>query len=292
MDTIDQLAKRLQPHYSHFDVANRLLFTGHSHQAWPDAALEGLKKAYHSAATHIDQKWELAFEKTELLRNYLRNYYDDPNGYYCLSENTHHLIVAWLSSLDLKNNPKIITTDSEFHSMYRQLHRLEEEGLTICYAEGHSDHLARQIQELIDAETAAIMLSRVYFSSGCMNLHLEEIAHIARRANIPLLIDDYHGTNVVPLSVRKSGLEDCYFLLGGYKYLQWGEGNCFRAIRTTATCVRPLPGGLLHLTRWMRREPDIRYAIEPKTSAFHQVLTILPLNFGPQKLFGSLRNSS
>jgi len=227
MDTIDQLAKRLQPHYSHFDVANRLLFTGHSHQAWPDAALEGLKKAYHSAATHIDQKWELAFEKTELLRNYLRNYYDDPNGYYCLSENTHHLIVAWLSSLDLKNNPKIITTDSEFHSMYRQLHRLEEEGLTICYAEGHSDHLARQIQELIDAETAAIMLSRVYFSSGCMNLHLEEIAHIARRANIPLLIDDYHGTNVVPLSVRKSGLEDCYFLLGGYKYLQWGEGNCF-----------------------------------------------------------------
>ncbi|MEX2362747.1 MAG: hypothetical protein WD597_03950, partial [Balneolaceae bacterium] len=44
---------------------------------------------------------------------------------------------------------------------------------------------------------------------------------------IPVLIDDYHGTNVVPLSIREAGLEDCFILIGGYKYLQWGEANCF-----------------------------------------------------------------
>ena len=27
--------------YSHFDVQTRLLLTGHSHQAWPDVALDG-----------------------------------------------------------------------------------------------------------------------------------------------------------------------------------------------------------------------------------------------------------
>lgn len=41
------------------------------------------------------------------------------------------------------------------------------------------------------------------------------------------MIDDYHGTNVVPLSIRDAGLEDCFILIGGYKYLQWGEANCF-----------------------------------------------------------------
>ena len=31
----------LAPHYSRFRVGERLLLTGHSHQAWPDVALEG-----------------------------------------------------------------------------------------------------------------------------------------------------------------------------------------------------------------------------------------------------------
>lgn len=227
MHNIDQLATELQPHYSHFDVANRLLFTGHSHQAWPDVALEGMQEAFQAAAREVDNKWETAFQKTEILRNYLRHYYDDPNGLYCQGENTHQLLVSWLSSFDLQKKPKIITTDSEFHSMYRQLHRLKEEGLEICYAEGHADNLASQIEQLIDGQTAAIMLSRVFFESGLINRHLTDIAEIARTNNVPLLIDDYHGTNVIPLSIREANLEDCYFLFGGYKYLQWGEGNCF-----------------------------------------------------------------
>ena len=36
---IDSLALSLQPFYSKFKVAERLLFSGHSHQAWPDAAI-------------------------------------------------------------------------------------------------------------------------------------------------------------------------------------------------------------------------------------------------------------
>ncbi len=71
------------------------------------------------------------------------------------------------------------------------------------------------------------MLSRVYFKSSLINQYIPEIAQIARRNNIPLLIDDYHGTNVVPLSIKQANLQDCFFVTGGYKYLQWGEGNCF-----------------------------------------------------------------
>ena len=227
MNDIDALAEPLQPHYSKFDVANRLLFTGHSHQAWPDVAREGLQEAYDTAATQVDKKWDYAAEKTEILRKYLREYYDDPSGRYCQSENTHHLIVSWLSSFDLENKPKIITTDGEFHSMFRQLHRLTEEGLEMAMVEAESDDIVNQIKAEIDGRTSAIMLSRIFFQSSLINQHLTEIAALARKNDIPLLIDDYHGTNVVPLSIREAGLEDCYILIGGYKYLQWGEGNCF-----------------------------------------------------------------
>lgn len=226
-NSIDSLANKLAPHYSHFDVNSRLLFTGHSHQAWPDVALEGLKESFRTASTEVDKKWEQAFEQTEILRDYLRNYYDDPKGLYCLGENTHLLLVSWLSSFDLKNKPKVITTDAEFHSMYRQLHRLKEEGLQVVSVDAYSDTIAERIANKIDDRTSAIMLSRVYFESGIVNEHISEIAEHARTQNIPLLIDDYHGTNVVPLSITEENLEDCYFLIGGYKYLQWGEGNCF-----------------------------------------------------------------
>ncbi len=235
---IDQLAQKLIPHYSHFDVSNRLLFTGHSHQAWPDVAREGLHEAFDVAAHDVDNKWETAFEKVEMLRGYLRNFYDDPDGMYCLGQNTHQLLVSWLSSFDLQNNPKIITTDSEFHSMARQLKRLQEEGLQIVTVNGHADDIANKIESALDENVAAVMLSRVYFKSGIINQYLSKIAEITSAHNIPFLIDDYHGTNVVPLSVTEENLEDCYILIGGYKYLQWGEGNCF--LRYPKNCgLRP-----------------------------------------------------
>jgi len=243
MSDIDYFAQQLQPHYSRFNVANRLLFTGHSHQAWPDVARKGQLEYFDISARGVDKKWEISFEKTEILRTYLRDYYDDPDGYYCREESTHFLMVSLLSSFDLANKPKIITTDGEFHSMFRQLKRLEEEGLNIVRIPINPDQdFATRIINELDEETSAIMLSRVYFETSLVNTHLSEIAAAARANGIPLIIDDYHGTNVVPLSIREADLEDCFILIGGYKYLQWGEANCF--LRFPKKCeLRPVITG-------------------------------------------------
>lgn len=228
MSDIDFLANKLIPHYSHFNVSERLLFTGHSHQAWPDVAREGQTEYFDVCARDVDNKWEAAFEKTDILRNYLRDFYDDPDGFYCREESTHVLFVSWMSSLDLKNKPKIISTDGEFHSLFRQLHRLEEEGLEFIQVPVQPDgSFAERIIGEMDDRTSAVMLSRVYFETSLINTHLTEISEAAREKGIPVMIDDYHGTNVVPLSIREAGLEDCFILIGGYKYLQWGEANCF-----------------------------------------------------------------
>jgi len=241
----DLFSSRLAKHYTRFNVSNRLLFTGHSHQAWPDVALEGIVEAFDVAATKVDTKWDDVFEKIAVMSDYLKKYYDDPNGNYTHSESTHHLIVRWLSGLDLRNKPKIVTTDTEFYSLYRQLTRLSQEGIEIVYVSALPlQGFTQRLEAAMDQRTAAVMISRVYFEHSLINHELSAVAASCRSHGIPLMIDDYHGTNVVPLSVRVAGLEDTFILIGGYKYLQWGEGNCF--LRSPDGCtMRPVITGWL-----------------------------------------------
>ena len=243
MQEFDKLAHTLQPHYSRFNVANRLLFTGHSHQAWPNAAFVGVENYMAVAANQVDKKWGFGFEKTEIMRKYLRNFYDDPSGKYCREQNTHVLIVSWLSALDLTNKPKIITTTGEFHSMHRQLKSLETAGIEVVYLPHENDDaLFESIKNELDGKTSAVMLSRIYFETSEINSRLTDIAQLTKNAGIPLMIDDYHGTNVVPLSFTNEKLEHVYLLIGGYKYLQWGEANCF--LRYPANCkLKPVITG-------------------------------------------------
>lgn len=225
---IDTLAHRLQPHYSRFRVADRLLFTGHSHQAWPDTAFEGMDDYARVSAEAVDHKWGTAYEKVDRLRAYLRGWYDDPDGQYSLAANTHELLVKWISALDLRRKPRIVTTDGEFYSLYRQLRRLEEEGVDVAWVPALPlDGFAARIEAALDADTAAVMVSRVMFETALIQQELPEVARICRERGIPVIIDDYHGTNVAPWSLRDTDMEDVYVLIGGYKYLQWGEGNCF-----------------------------------------------------------------
>lgn len=225
---IDALAHRLQPGYSRFDVARRLLFTGHSHQAWPDAAFDAVREYEEMVCREVDGKWLHAFERTELLRGYLRSFYDDPDGAYCCGLNTHMLLVSWLSCLDLRSRPRILSTDGEFHSLHRQLAALEPHGVQVEWLpHADPDQLAEHVERSLGPDVSAVMVSRVFFETARVNTALERIALAANAHGVPLLVDDYHGTNVVPLSLRGGALEQAYVLIGGYKYLQWGEGNCF-----------------------------------------------------------------
>ena len=225
---INQMALALQPDYSAFQVADRCLFTGHSHQAWPDIAFDGLREYQEVVTQKIDAKWGVAFEKTEILRGYLRDFYDDPDGLYCREANTHILLSSWLSSLDFSARSKLVSTTGEFHSMYRQLQALKPLGVQVEFVEMDPfDGLAERLLKAIDDQTAAVLVSRIYFESSKIFTDLRLIIEKCRKVGAVCMIDDYHGTNVVPLSLRNEGWEDLFVLIGGYKYLQWGEGNCF-----------------------------------------------------------------
>ncbi|MDA7951375.1 MAG: aminotransferase class V-fold PLP-dependent enzyme [Pirellulaceae bacterium] len=240
---IDALANRLAPHYTDFRIADRILLTGHSHQAWPNVARQGVLEGYHAAAERVDKKWGLAFEKIEHLRNYLRSWYNDTNGYYCPGPNTHSLVCSWLSSLNLKKGAQIVTTADEFHSISRQLKRLQEEGIEVVSVPADSlDTLADRLISALSPKTSAVLTSHVFFKTSHIFKEIGALAEVASQRGIPMLIDDYHGTNIVPFSLAPAPLAECFLVTGGYKYLQWGEGNCF--LRFPKSCrLRPLMTG-------------------------------------------------
>ena len=186
----------LARHYSHFRVADRVLLSGHSHQAWPDCGFEGQKQAWMDAAEHVDDKWAHAFAKAERVREGYRRLLDDPDGLYSLAESTHDLLVRFLSALDWRNRPRIVTTDREFYSLARQLRRLEEEGIEVVrVAADPAPTVGERLAAAVSDSTCAAFTSTVFFNSGRIAGDLTPAAEACRRFGVPLLLDVYHQLN-------------------------------------------------------------------------------------------------
>ncbi|SFB14929.1 Selenocysteine lyase/Cysteine desulfurase [Amycolatopsis marina] len=234
----------LARHYSRFRVADRLSLTGHSHQAWPDAAREALLEAFDDAAQEVDGKWERAFAKAEEVRDGYRRLLGDPGGVLALGANTHELLIRLLSALDLRKRPRLVTTDGEFHTVRRQLTRLGEAGLEIVRVPSAP---VRTLAERLAAEatpgTAAVLVSRVLFESARIVPDLGALAAACVRNDVELVVDAYHALGVVPTPVHDLGLDTAWVLGGGYKYLQLGEGNCVLRLPSHADRFRPVVTG-------------------------------------------------
>jgi kynureninase len=245
---IDLAALRASPnalagHYTRFDVAGRLLLTGHSHQAWPDRAFHGQALAWEDAARLADEKWGPAFEKAERVRRGYARLLDDPDGDIALGQSTFELVSRFLSALPLTERPSLVTTDGEFHTIRRLLDRLAEEGVEVVKVDAlPADTAAERLARAVDSRTAAVLASSVYFLDARIVPGLGQVAHACDRVGAHLLVDAYHHLNVVPFSVRAEGLETAFVTGGGYKYCQLGEGNAFLRVPRD-TRLRPVLTG-------------------------------------------------
>ncbi|WP_225725416.1 MULTISPECIES: hypothetical protein [unclassified Nocardia] len=234
----------LAPHYSRFRVDERALLTGHSHQAWPDVALRGQIEAFTDAADAVDAKWDRAFRKAEAVKDGFRRIFGDPAAELALSANTHELVVRFLSSLDLRARPRLVTTAGEFHSIRRQLARLAEAGIEIVRLPTDPvETLAERLATAIDDRTAAVLVSAVLFETSRIVPRLGELAERCAHLGVEPLVDAYHALGVVPFSVPDLGLTEAWLVGGGYKYLQLGEGNCFLRVPPHAQEYRPVITG-------------------------------------------------
>jgi kynureninase len=243
----------LASHYSRFRVANRLLLTGHSHQAWPDVAFDAQQKAWLDAAALVDEKWERAATVADEVRAGWRRLLNDPSGDIALGANTHELVVRLLSAVlpmftsaraAASWRTRVVTTDGEFHTIRRQVDRLAEEGIFVVRVAAQPvETLSERIAATVDPTTACVMVSSVLFESADIVPDLKLVADACTHHGAVLLVDAYHHLNVVPFNLEAMGLTEAFVVGGGYKYCQLGEGNCF---------LRVPPGSELRpvLTGW------------------------------------------
>ncbi len=238
----------LAKHYSRFRVADRLLLTGHSHQAWPDCGFSGQMQAWEDAARFVDDKWEEAFARADRVRSgyarLLGGSGPPDSGEYALGGSTHELVVRFLSALPMRPRPRIVTTEGEFHSIRRQLDRMEEEGLVAVerVPANPLDSLASRLAAAVDDGTAAALVSVVLYRDAHILEGLDRLADRCGQVGAELLLDAYHALNVIPFDLSDPALARVFVVGGGYKYCQLGEGACF--LRVPPDCrLRPVVTG-------------------------------------------------
>lgn len=259
--TAEDLARSpnpLAPGYSRFRVGERLLLTGHSHQAWPDVALDGQVEAFEDAALAVDAKWERAFARAERLRAGLRVWFGEPRAEIALAPNTHDLVLRFLSALDLARRPRLLTTDGEFHTLRRQLARLAEAGIEVERLPARpAATLAERLAARVDGRTAAVLVSAVLFESSARVPGLGALAGACDRVGAHLLVDAYHALGCLRFELAEEGLEGAWVVGGGYKYLELGEGNAFLRLPPGAERLRPA------ITGWFAEFSELAAEIDP-----------------------------
>jgi len=260
--------QQLAKHYSRFRVTERILLTGHSHQAWPDVGFEAQSQAWLDTAKHVDDVWDLAFAKADEVRRGFARLLDVSPDQIALAANTHELVVRFLSALPLRKRPKLITTDAEFHTIRRQLDRLAEEGIEVVKLPAlPAATLAERLAKTVDDRTAVVLVSAVLYTNAHVVPNLKAVVVACQRVGAEFLVDAYHALNVIPFSLKKEGLEQAYVVGGGYKYCQLGGGNAF--LRMPADCdLRPVITGWFSEFTELTKRPSGKVEYGPGPARF------------------------
>jgi len=225
MEPVDPRALRNE-YQAFLGGRERVLLTGHSHQAWPDVARAAMARAFDDAALHVDDKWGPAFEAADAVRAAIAARIGGARAdEIALAQNTHELVARFLSALDLRGRPHLVTTSGEFHTIDRQLHRLAEAGVEVTFVDAAEPRtLAERLTAAVRADTAAVLVSSVLFQSASVVPGLGSLVAQARARGAHVLVDAYHAFQVTELEAPHP---DAFVVGGGYKYAQLGEGVCF-----------------------------------------------------------------
>ncbi len=220
----------LRAYFSRFlgSVPGRLHFCAHSHHPWPDPTRAAQLEAWDTAARLQDAKWEeiLGPVLTGLQTKVARHLSLPDPATLVFAPNTHEFVIRILSSLPAHRPPRVLTTDAEFHSLSRQLARLEEDGLAQVTRVAVAPH-ATCLDRLCQAARAGfdlVWVSEVFFSSGFALDRLEQLAEAAGDA--VMVVDGYHAFMARPVDLSRLAAR-VFFTAGGYKYAMGGEGCCF-----------------------------------------------------------------
>jgi kynureninase len=217
-------------HFRRFLASNRkrLHFAAHSHHPWPDVTFSAHMQAWMDAAELLDDKWDTIFSVVwpKAQAHVARTLSLPQPDSVAFAPNTHEFVLRLLSCFS--DNVNVVTSDSEFHSLSRQLARLEEStpiAVTRVTAEPFATFTERMIDTVNKVRPQLVFVSQVFFNSGAAAVDTEALAR-ALPPDTMLVIDGYHGFLAMPTDLSRVH-DRVFYLGGGYKYAMAGEGACF-----------------------------------------------------------------
>ncbi|XOV80218.1 MAG: aminotransferase class V-fold PLP-dependent enzyme [Aestuariibacter sp.] len=223
----------LKHHYQRFIKANPALqhYACHSHHYWPDVTRQAILEYWDDAAELIDNKWERFFtDKVPRLQQYIAELLNTGQPeQLAFANNTHELLFRVMSSLDFSKPISIVTTDSEFHSFTRQVNRLDELGNVTIHrvaTEPFDTFEERFIEQVNKVNPDVVFFSQVFFNSGVAVNSVKDIVTQIDRQDAIVMVDGYHAFCALPIDIS-AVKQRIFYLAGGYKYAQGGEGVCF-----------------------------------------------------------------
>src|SRR3954447_267042 len=218
----------LARHFSRFIDAEpeRIHLAAHSHHYWPDVTLEAQKACWDEAALYADEKWEHIFaEVIPAVQVGIARILNLPDpAAIAFAPNTHDFLRRLLSVLPPGRAARVLTSDGEFHTLTRQMARLEEEGLVSVEripVDPSATFPERFTAACRNGGHDLVFVSQVFFNSGATSGDLATIAGAVPDPETLIVIDSYHGFMAVPTDL--SGVADrVFYMAGGYKYAMAG----------------------------------------------------------------------
>ena len=210
---------------------NVLHCRAHSHHPWPDITREAHLRYWDDSARLAEAKWEQVLGEVlaEAQSHVARHIVHPRPRSIAFAPNSHELVARLYSCLDWSKPLHIVTTGSEFSSFARQTRRLEETDrvkVTRVAVEPYPSFALRFLAALRQP-CDMVFLSHTFFDSGFVVRDLPAIvAAVPERAIIA--IDGYHAFMALPVDISTIA-QRVFYLGGGYKYAQAGEGACFLA---------------------------------------------------------------
>lgn len=216
----------------------KLHFAAHSHHFWPDVTREAQLRYWDDTALASDEKWNKIFgEVIPKTQKHIAQILNLKNSeQIVIAPNTHELTTRLLSLFVGRPGLSILTTSNEFHSWKRQILRLMEVpeiNVNIVSSENFLKdrrHLINELKTELLKKPDVFFLSQVFFDSGVAFTD-DELIELSEAVESPTLmvVDGYHGFAAIPTDLSK--LEGkIFYLAGGYKYGQGGEGVGFMVI--------------------------------------------------------------
>lgn len=218
---------------------------------------------WDDSATYADAKWRHIFGEIlpKAQAHVARILATGAPEQIVFAPNTHEFIKRLISCFELARPLRILSTDSEFHSFRRQSARLLEAGrieLVTVPSQPIQTFHQRFTRAAEHAAFDLIFVSHVFFNSG---LVVERLAELLR--GLPpepmLVVDGYHGFCALPTDLGAVA-DRVFYVAGGYKYAQSGEGVCFMHVPTGCR-LRPVDTGWFadFASLEAEHQPEVRY---------------------------------